>query len=279
MIAAFEYAQNAQLSAENQRLKKELSDSSQRLLALETRLNQTQGEVAKLQIDITDLREQLRIASSITVGLTFLWQTYSPPFDVYEVVKYMNDVQWADTGVYFFVRHAGSEDFMPGGEYCQDIASIVCSPGTYCGNVASWTPKFKDWAPKAWNLYPETDVPVGIFPDVGFEFVSMKDLVDVEGRKSFLGCVWGTEPKLDLTKGWVVVALGWDRLDPKDYTRSVAMVLSHELLHVFGFSEEELGQSPCLVSLCDFEIPTAWIPRIQAAAKAFETRPPQPGSG
>jgi hypothetical protein len=249
-------------------------------------LNQTQADVSKLKTDIakleeeiTKLRQQLRITGAITVGLTFLWPVLlDPPFNLTEVVDHMNNVQWADTGVYFFIRHAGSEYFMPESEYCEDIASKACPPDMpLC--LSGMTPKFKDWAPKAWNLYSERDIPVGIFLNVGFEYVSLEDLFAQQKQRPILGCEWETEPKLDLTKGWVVVALGWGRLDPKDYTRSAAVVLSHELLHIFGFSEEELRQSPCLVNLCDSSIPAIWIPRIQAAAKAFETRPPQPGSG
>jgi hypothetical protein len=184
----------------------------------------------------------------------------------------MNNVQWADTGVYFFIRHAGSEYFMPGNEYCEDIASKVCPPDMpLCMSIS---PKFKNWAPKAWNLYSETDIPVGVFPDVGYEFVSLEELLAQKSiTRPILGCEWETGPKLDLTKGWVVVALGWESFDPKDYTRSAAVVLSHELLHIFGFSDEELGQSPCLVNVCDSPIPAMWIPRIQTAAKAFESAP------
>jgi len=289
VIAAFEYAQNAQLSAENQRLKKELSDSSQRLLALQTQLNKTQGEVARLQMDvakleedIAKLREQLRIAGSITVGLTFLWQTEyiwktMNVSDLQTMVQHMNDVQWVDTGVHFFIHHAGSRDFMSGSEACVDVSVWQCDDWGCWPLNPSGVPHFDRWAVKAWELYPEKDVPVGIFGSVGTD----------ETGAPLLGCVWGSKKPY-----WIVVAAAFNMnerrvmLNTTEGTvltsewqvdiESSAMLLTHELLHVFGFSDQELRAENVYSPYS--ALPTAWIPRIQAAAKAFETRPPQPGS-
>jgi hypothetical protein len=287
VIATFEYAQNAQLLAENERLKKELSDSSQRLLAMQTQLNETQGEVAKLHIDIakldeeiSKLREQLRIAGSITVGLTFLWATENYVWkgwnisDLQAVVQHMNDVQWAGTGIYFFIRHAGSIDFMGGGEKCQDI----CGGISWCYMATGGGPRFQYWATKAWELYPEGDIPVGVFGSVGID----------ETGAPLQGCAWESKKPymivvaadfnmkerrvtLNTTEGTVLTS-EW-QID----IESSAMLLTHELLHVFGFSDQELKAENVYSPYS--ALPTAWIPRIQAAAKAFESKPPQPGSG
>jgi len=285
VIAAFEYAQNAQFSAENQRLKKELSDSSQRLLALQTQLNKTQGEVARLQIevakleeDIAKLREQLRMAGSTTVGLTFLWMAVYRWFnvlDLQQVVQHMNDVQWANTGVYFFIRHAAPEYFIRASEACVDLSIYQCYEAIqFCALLnPAGHPRFDEWAPKGWELYPEKDIPVGIFSSVG---------TDQTGAP-LQGCVWESKKPY-----WIVVAVAFnvgERRVVMNTTggtvltsewqidiESSAMLMTHELLHVFGFSDDELRAQNLYTPYS--ALPTAWIPRIQAAAKAFETKPP-----
>jgi len=280
VIAAFEYAQNAQLLAENQRLKKELSDSSQRLLTLQAQLNGIQEEVEKLRIDIAKLRKQLRMAGSITVGLTFLWQLgpeWTVPLfrfnvsDLQRIVQTMNDVEWAGSGMYFFIRHAAPEQLMSDtwGPACTMPSNIWPKP-----DVFKWQP----WGAEAWQLFPEKDIPVGIFDNVGTN----------ENGSTIGGCVL----KYGKTEQ-VVVAIA---LSMSEYPVTVnttegpksgrelqlnveasAGLLTHELLHVFGFSDEELIAK--IMYDPRSALPTEWIPRIQAAAKAFETNPPQPGSG
>jgi hypothetical protein len=181
VIAGFEYAQNAQLLAENQRLKKELSDSSQRLLALQAQLNQTQAEVAKLQADMARLEEQLRIAGSITVGLTFLWTggtaniAWFNVSDLEDVVQHMNDLQWANTKVYFFIRHAGPVDFMPENGGCAALNWFTCD-GSECRQL---TPLEIEGS-EAWDLYAEKDIPVGVYHSVGTDEIG----------SPLSGCVW-----------------------------------------------------------------------------------------
>jgi hypothetical protein len=281
-IAALEYNQDAQVSAENQHLKKELSDTSQRLLTLQAQLNQTQEVVAKLQVhvanleeNITKLREQLRMAGSITVGLTFLWaeEAYFSDerrnvSDLQAIVQYMNDVQWADTGIYFFIRHARPENFMEGSEVCAD----VCGGNAEC-LMQGWGSRFENWAPQAWNLYPENDIPVGIFDSVS---------VFPQLFGEYFGCEAESKERpikvvamvLNFTEHRVVLNQSESTVLTSVWEVNVvpsAMTLTHELLHVFGFSDEELKAKKMYYPY--YALPNEWIPRIQAAAKAFESAP------
>jgi integrase len=60
----------------------------------------------------------------------------------------------------------------------------------------------------------------------------------------------------------------WVNLSP----RYLSATLTHELLHVFGFTDQELGPYVRL----DWVIPLDWRARIQEAAKWFQMTPPQP---
>jgi len=130
----------------------------------------------------------------------------------------MDDHVWDSFRVYFFVLHAESRDFMP--------TAVDCSSGNGGG-----------WAEEAWIAYPERDIPIGVFSDVG---------------RGIAGCAVGT------FAGYAI-AIGADELN--------SVVLTHELLHVFGFSDEEL-----VAVRYGMVIPPEWSAHMQREAKWFQTR-------
>jgi hypothetical protein len=134
----------------------------------------------------------------------------------------MNNVIWGPFCIRFFVYHAEARDFMP--------STADCSHGYTVSDVA--------WANEAWEAYPERDIPVGIFHDVG---------------PGIAGCAMVTG-----TGHAISIAL-------EAYS---AAVLSHELLHVLGFSEKELTMVKYGIL-----IPAEWSARIQARAKWFQMGP------
>jgi hypothetical protein len=120
-------------------------------------------------------------------------------------------------------------------------------------------------------LYPEGDIPVGIFPSVSiFPSVfgeSLGCFAESKDYKAVAMVLNVTERRVVLNEsGTTVLGSVWE-VD----VASSAMVLTHELLHVFGFSDKELEARN--VYFPDSALPTEWIPRIQAAAKAFESAP------
>ena len=93
----------------------------------------------------------------------------------------------------------------------------------------------RGWANQAWTAYSERDIPIGVFSDVGPEIA---------------GCAVGT------SAGYAI-AIGADELNP--------VVLTHELLHVFGFSDEELAKVRY-----GMLIPPEWSARVRTRAKWFQ---------
>jgi hypothetical protein len=108
--------------------------------------------------------------------------------------------------------------------------TVECSGGDIASDVA--------WANEAWAAYPERDIPVGIFFDVGH---------------GVAGCAV-------VTGAGHAISIALEAYS--------AAVLSHELLHVFGFSEKELAMVRYGVV-----IPTEWSARIQARANWFRMKP------
>lgn len=250
IFTVYEHVINQQLAAENTQLKEQLSSQASQLQTLEAekqqlqgKLNETDVRVAELENrtvaleqEIQKLREQLRRESYITIGLTFLWRPdVSVQRDaISEVVKRMNDDIWDMFRVYFFVYHAEPASFIP--------QTYSCSNYYVTGSELGIT-----WADTAWNTYPGRDIIVGIFADVD--------------HSAFWGC------EMSSTSEYAVSIYSGAFAD----TRDASQLLSHELLHVFGFAEDEIDRQ--MGSYVD-AIPSAWLPRIQAHAKWFQMTPP-----
>ncbi|MGB9022409.1 MAG: hypothetical protein WCC94_03125 [Candidatus Bathyarchaeia archaeon] len=229
----YEYSRNQQLTAENTQLKNRLSKQALQLSLQELRLSdqgwqlsQTQARVVELEKrlnaqeqEIQTLREQLKRASYITVGLTLLWAPNASVniHEIEHVVQRMNDAIWDRFQVYYFIYHAEPQAFMP------------LTTDHYCQGA---------WIDRALKLYSVRDIPVGIFSDLG---------------KGKIGEIAGCEVNH-------VIALDANYVNEH--------VLSHELLHVLGFSEKELSK----MTGFDYTniIPIAWFARIQTNARRFQ---------
>jgi len=243
LITLFEHGQDARLSTENQPSKTELSSQTQYLRTLEdekyalqhqldlkgtgynSKIVELESQIMNLEQQIERLQDQLKRQSYIAVGLTFFWRLGAnvDASSLLNLVESMNDAVWDRFQVYFFVFHAEPRDFMPN--------SVDCSGGH--GIEASWTNE-------ASTTYPERDIPIGLFSDVGY---------------GIAGCTVGT-----LT-GYSI-AIGTDELN--------LAVLTHELLYVFGFSDKELA-----TLRSGMMIPPEWSTQIQTSAKWFQMRAPQ----
>lgn len=242
-VSILGYSRTAYLAPESERVKNELSMKTQDLQTLEEEKRTLQvqldlkgtgynSEIVKLdlrivglQSEIEKLQYQLKCQESTTVGLTFFWkkELNVDPSTLTRVVERMDEVIWGAFCIRFFVYHAEARDFMP--------STVDCSGGHSAPDVA--------WTSEAWAAYPERDIPVGIFHDVG---------------QGIAGCaiVTGTGHAISIAS--------------ESYT---AAVLSHELLHVFGFSENELT-----MVRYGMVIPAGWSAHIQGRAKWFQMRPP-----
>jgi len=242
LVTLFDYSQDTGLSRENQSSKIELSRQTRYLQALEderhalqaqldlkgtgynSKIVELESKIMDLEEQIEKLQDQLKRQNYIAVGLTFSWkrELNVDASSVANVVDGMDDAVWDRFHVYFFVFHAQSRDFMP--------TTVDCSGGH----------SIRAWANEAWTAYPERDIPIGVFSDVG---------------RGIAGCVIGA------FAGYAI-AIGADELNPA--------VLTHELLHVFGFSDEELAKVRY-----GMLIPPEWSARIQTRAKWFQMRLPQ----
>jgi hypothetical protein len=234
VFSIYEYSRNQQLAAENTQLRNQLSQQTLQLSLQELRLSsqgwqltQTQARVVELEKrlnaqeqEIQMLREQLKRASYITVGLTFLWSENASVnlVNIEHVVQRMNDAIWDRFQVYYFIFHAEPQGFMP------------LTTDHYCEGA---------WRDRALKLYSVTDIPVGIFSDLG---------------KGNVGKIAGCE---------VDHVIGLDENYVNEY------VLSHELLHVLGFSDKEISKEMGDVNYTSI-IPLAWFARIQANARKFQ---------
>jgi len=233
VFSIYEYSRNQQLAAENTQLKNRLSKQALQLSLQELRLSdqgwqlsQTQARVVELEKrlnaqeqEIQTLREQLKRLSYITVGLTFLWAPNASVnlVNIEQVVQTMNKAIWDRFQVYYFIYHAEPQAFMP-------LTADDCQGA---------------WRDRALMLYSATDIPVGIFSDLG---------------KSKIGKIFGCTV---------------DHVIGLDVNYVNEHVLSHELLHVLGFSEKEISKD---MSGFDYTsiIPIAWFARIQINARKFQ---------
>ena len=262
-FGAWQYTENQRLIRENDSLRQQLDATASQLQQaqqehdrLRSELNQTrtraaqlEGKITELEANITALREELEDKAlrtgAITIGLTFLWNPELPleVMRLLQVVKYINHDFWAPLSIYFFMYHARPE---------------VWIPLTYkCDADWGWT-----WSNHATRLYPERDIPVGLFQQgldsVGCVWNHRVMAIDA-ARTGLLRSaeVWGTNP---------FNALGGP---------IIGLILVHELLHaVGGITDEEIDRKPG----SDVTIPLEWFSRIQAAAKWFQMTPPDEAS-
>lgn len=256
---AFGVWQYSETQRVRQETKQQLDALSDKLTAAQTNQTRLEQELADaqnenrqlkervrwLEANITALQEQLEDAAlragAITVGLTFLWNPALPleVMRLSQVVKYINRDFWAPLSIYFFVYHARLEVWIP--------LTYKCS--------GSWT-----WSERATHLYPERDIPVGIF---------QQSLDNSAGCASVI-----PESKViaidALSTGLLLPAEIWDRNPSKVLGGPiVGLILVHEQLHVFGFSDKETEALGVWQA-----IPPVWYARIQVAAKWFQISVP-----
>jgi hypothetical protein len=216
-FAVYQYSENQRLAVENATLKQQLDSTAERLRQAEDEnkrvsdeLNQTQTQVAelnakidKLEQNITQLRKELKLRDYTTLGLTFLW-TPKLGVDAHylrTVVDIMNKIPlWEEVGIYFFLYHAEPADFVPYTDFCLQGA-------------------LPTWGKTAWNLYPERDIPVGIVWSVGTKYAGCANIPDSHNN-ALRFIVLGYQ------------AMFWQRGGASD-------LLAHEILHIFGLSEEQ----------------------------------------
>jgi hypothetical protein len=219
----YEYAKNQQLESG--------------IVKTNVELNELRSNVTVLQAQVTQLREKLRISNYATIGLTFLWSS-NLTIDrtaISEVVKSMNEEIWDQFHIYFFIYHASSESFVPETVPWDQEYWVACFSSGWCG--------------KAWNLYPERDIPIGIFSSVG--------PYNVAG--------W----EVDTNQEHFIVT----RMEYLHDSSFEGRIISHELLHVFGFSDQDLaGGTHFLYDSADIppDWSQRWSERIQSSAKWFQ---------
>lgn len=232
--------QNEYLRAQLDQTAEKLRDAQEQQDKLQKELNQTRTQIAELQVkiqqleqNITDLRQQLEDKAlrngAITVGLTVLWNpTISDTVDVTQLHQIVDYMNKVQWAKFHIYFWLYHAE-------PRDFMSKTdsCSSSYVVGSIT--------WAEKAWFLFPGRDIPIGIF-------------ADVDHNK-----IWGCEFK---TNSGSAISVYFRAL-----YKYGSQVLSHELLHVYGFSDEEIDrQMGHYVDL----IPLAWLPRIQAHAKGFQ---------
>jgi len=233
-FSVYEYQENTRLASENQQLKADNQTLHDQVTKQADQLAEAQAEIQALKANITALRRQLQIKDSITVGLTFLWNpSLGTPSVAYlqTIVDYMNDNIWANFHVYFFIRDAEPRDFVPASEIC--ISGLTLAT----------------WGRQALALFDGNDIPVLLV-----SYIAGEDVNEV-----IAGCA--------LTSGYPLIFLSLSALEGISLiVEEWAVILSHEILHLFGFSDKEL-YLPCGIRAC--VIPAEWTNRIQEGARRF----------
>lgn len=253
---AWQYMGSQRFTEENASLKQQLASQAEELQTVETekqqlgqQLNQTQSQVKELQGKIADLenktaalqqqvqnmtsqveklREQLKLRDYTTIGLTFLWTA-----DVSSRFANITDL----SNVVQFMNHEWDPLHIYFFIYHAAEADwLPLQQG--CGGTASW-------ATRAKSMYSGNDIPIAIFPGPTLSGGSAGGLMPPAG-----GCAW-----VDAH----VIAVA-------EYYADIA-TLTHELCHIFGFSDEDmgpLGYHPIYL------IPSSWYGPLEAGAKWFQ---------
>jgi hypothetical protein len=109
------------------------------------------------------------------------------------------------------------------------------------------------WVNQAWKLYEGRDVPVGLFNDVsGGGPYGYGCAVPTHGRGAVIMTKFASHPWFN--EHW--------------YVSGAAYILTHELLHVFGFTDTEMDKE---MPYSSFDtVPSTWMIRIQEAAQWFQ---------
>jgi hypothetical protein len=242
LVVILEFSTTSHLAAENERVKNELSRETQDLQTLEDEKRALQGqldfngtgynfEIVKLDLRITGLQSEI------------------------EKLQYQLKCQKCITvGLTFFWKRQLNVDASTLTKVVESMDDVIWS--AFCVHFFIYRAEPRDsmpitvdcsrgntisemaWANEASAARPERDIRIGIFQDVG---------------SGIAGCTMAAG-----TRYAVSIAVN-------AYTPAV---LSHELLHVFGFSDEELT-----MVRYGIVIPPEWSARIQERAKWFQMRP------
>lgn len=179
-FGVYEWNQNQRLTQENQQLKQqldttaeqlqaaqneqtrlnnELSQSNTKITELDAKITTLEQNITALEANITQLRKELKLRDYTTIALTFLWSPRikeppqwtnrtSLPALVEDAVQSMNNNRdtWDAAHIYFWIRYAGPEKFIPD-----------------TGDCGFTVDTFKQWGHHAWILYTGSDIPIGIF--------------------------------------------------------------------------------------------------------------------
>lgn len=261
VFGVWQYAQNQHLAAENAQLRHQLDAQATELRQAEDALNETRNQLAEQQARVTQLEQQvsnyttqirqlqLQLARRgyTPIALTFVWNPdlVEPPFNTTELPSLINQVvqemnndsdTWQPAKIYFWIRYEGPEQFMPTTGDC-DITN----------------PSFPHWGDQAWNLYSGSDIPVGVFSDLKVAAGTTEAVEACEGTHG----------------GQYVISLRWLWLQ---VDRS--LLLTHEMMHVLGFSDEEIDALNPSWNGFILKFPVAWIGRIKDAAQQIQMAPP-----
>jgi len=229
IFSIYEYNQNVTLQRENTELKAQNQQ-------LQSDLDLSKTTITQLEQNATALQRQLKRHSYIAIALLFLW---NPNLNVnvehiQETVTWMNQ-EWDSLGIFFVIVAAQPEEFMPLDDNCRRTT------------LASW-------GSKAHLFYPENDIPIGIFRSVGQSNPACTSMSYIMVD----GIAYAFLDDNAFTKNFFI----W----PWNLTRA-GRVLGHELVHIFGFTDDEIRAHPEMQS---GSVPLEWQERLRQNAKLFD---------
>lgn len=244
-LAAVEYVQNNRLLSHTQQLEEELASQSERLQAaenqkrdLQDQANQSRAELDALQTKIADLEGQIQ--------------------KLQDQLKLQNYITIGLTFLWSPQANVGTTDLptvvQQMNEGTWEKMSIYffiyhAEPRDFMPAIFDCAAADIAWVDQAMAAYPERDIPIGIFVSVGSEAAA---------------CAVNISPRY-------AIAIPVQELRGA-LTEMLPLLLSHELLHVFGFTDKELIVTVMLPS--GLVIPPEWASRIQTKAKWFQMPPP-----
>jgi len=251
----WQYSESQRLQRENTELKQEVNSTSERLRILQAELNASQTRIRELEANITKLRKQLDEKAlrngAITIGLTILWSPKIIDINLtrlQEIIDWINNEEWEEYHVYYFIYHAQTADFMPETDKCERTKSASLES--------------LEWGSRAWALDPEElDVPVGLFRHFDDRSVAGCCYMNSEKRAGAFQFI-----AIDAYLGGVLPEYGDGRTDYVSILKA-ANLYTHELLHFWGFSENDLTGISGVGGM--LHIPIAWLPKIQSAAQPY----------
>lgn len=249
VFGVWQYTQNQRLAAENVQLKHQLDAQAAQLREaedqkhqLEAQLNQTQSQVAELQVtinqleqNITDLQRQLedKALRQNAVVTVGLNFVWAPSLSS---ITY--DAKQLSAIVHWMndVEWKGVRIY-----FFIDHAG----PASFMPTTDTCSSGFgRSWGPHASVMYPQNDIVVGILR--GFS-------------DGYDGCAV-------LNGRYLAITLS-------NSAAEAAGTLTHEILHLFGYTDEQLGPYSSEWSGIPLAwtrgVPVAWALQVQAHARAF----------